>query len=340
MKRRVGFTLIELLVVIAIIGLLMALLLPAIQRVREASNRMRCGSNLRQLAIACHNYENDFKTLPRTGFYNPQTGQASGCCGASLPYWSWIARLLPYIEQQQLYNAIAALDPSRNFELVTLNQATQGQPGNRAAPPNFLAANIEVLFCPSDRAKGQSPLNNRANLGGIFVGLTNYAGNAGTNWCGANWGSDSPYNVNNAQPPGPLSASCDVFGAGTNGLFSRLDIYHEPKLPISDISDGTSNTFMIGEQIPDLDVHAGGWAYSNHVTKTCWLPPNYRMEGQNPGPNPGAWPSVYSFRSRHVGGTQFVMADASVRFIRAGIDMNVYRAAATKRGGEALQLPN
>ncbi|MDW7995047.1 MAG: DUF1559 domain-containing protein [Gemmatales bacterium] len=337
-RRGRGFTLIELLVVIAIIGLLMALLLPAIQRVREASNRMRCGSNLRQLAIACHNFENDFRTLPRTGFYNPQTNQFSGCCGSSLPLWSWIARLLPYIEQQQLYNQIAALQGG-NFDLVTLDQATQGQGGNRSGPPNLLAVNIDVLFCPSDRARGQSPLNNRANIG-HFLGLTNYAGNAGTNWCGASWGADSPYNVNNAQPPGPLGANCDVFNAGTNGLFSRLDIYHEPRLAISDITDGSSNTFMIGEQIPDLDVHAGGWAYSNHVTKTCWIPPNYRMEGQNPGPAPGSWPSVYSFRSRHIGGTQFVMADASIRFIRAGIDINVYRAAATKQGGETLQLPN
>ncbi|MCS7167030.1 MAG: DUF1559 domain-containing protein, partial [Gemmatales bacterium] len=149
MRRGRGFTLIELLVVIAIIGLLMALLLPAIQRVREASNRMRCGSNLRQLAIACHNFENDFRTLPRTGFYNPQTNQFSGCCGSSLPLWSWIARLLPYIEQQQLYNQIAALQGG-NFDLVTLDQATQGQGGNRSGPPNLLAVNIDVLFCPSD----------------------------------------------------------------------------------------------------------------------------------------------------------------------------------------------
>jgi prepilin-type N-terminal cleavage/methylation domain-containing protein len=332
--RRRAFTLIELLVVIAIIGLLMALLLPAIQRVREASNRMRCGSNLRQLAIACHNYEGDFKTLPRTGYYNQQTGAASGCCGSSQPYWSWIARLLPYIEQQQLYNAIAAIGGG-NFDLVTLDQATQGSGGSRVAPPNYLAANIEVLFCPSDRAKSQSPLNNRANIG-HYLGLTNYAGVAGSNWCGASWGADSPYNVNNVDP---LTGSCNGIDRG-NGIFYRLDIYHENKLPITDILDGTSNTFMIGEQIPDLDVHAGGWCYSNHTTKTCWLPPNYRMEGQNPGPAPGSWPSVYSFRSRHPGGTQFVMADSSIRFVRASIDLNIYRAVATKRGGEAVQLPN
>jgi prepilin-type N-terminal cleavage/methylation domain-containing protein len=332
---RRAFTLIELLVVIAIIGLLMALLLPAIQRVREASNRMRCGNNLRQLAIACHNYEGDFKTLPRTGFWrwDPTIQQhwGGGCCGPSRPHWSWIARILPYIEQQTLAQAIAATGGG-TFDDTTLAQATQNAPGSRSSPPNLLATNIEVLFCPSDRAKSISPLNNRADMGGYFLGLTNYAGVNGSNWC-SGWCGDAPYNSGSTDP---VTGICDPFIWG-NGIFYRQDIIRSA-FPISDIMDGTSNTLMIGEQIPDLDLWAGGWCYSNHVTKTCYLPPNYRMEGQNPGPSPSTWTCVYSFRSRHPGGTQFVMADASIRFVRSSVNLAVYRAAATARGGEAVSL--
>ncbi|MDW7995048.1 MAG: DUF1559 domain-containing protein [Gemmatales bacterium] len=335
MGRKQGFTLIELLVVIAIIGLLMALLLPAIQRVREASNRMRCSSNLRQLAIACHNYEGDFRTLPRTGFWrwDPTIQQhwGGGCCGPHSPHWGWIARLLSYFEQQGLAQAIAA-SGGVNFDDTTLHQATQGAPGSRSFPPNLLAANIEVLFCPSDRARSQSPLNDRADMSGYFLGLTNYAGVNGSNWC-SGWCGDVPYNQGYTDP---VTGTCDPFIWG-NGAFYRQDIIRG-QFALSDITDGTSNTFLIGEQIPSLDIWAGGWAYSNHVTKTCYLPPNYRMEGQNPGPAPTMWTCVYSFRSRHVGGVNFVMADCSVRFVRNSVNLNMYRAAATVRGGEIVSL--
>src|SRR5581483_8213623 len=98
-QGRAGFTLIELLVVLAILGILIALLMPAVQKVRETANRMTCASNLRQLALACIHYENSYKSLPRNGSIYTQLGGY----GDDDAFWSWTARVLPFIEQENLY---------------------------------------------------------------------------------------------------------------------------------------------------------------------------------------------------------------------------------------------
>ena len=145
--RHSAFTLIELLVVIAIIAVLIGLLLPAVQKVREAAARSQCMNNLKQLALACHNYHDANNTLPRNG--NPAhlrdshnrgpDGQGTGCCGNATPRWSWIARSLPFVEQDNL---------ARRGNVPIGNMNT-----NAAAGPNAIEVyrtDMKVTTCPSD----------------------------------------------------------------------------------------------------------------------------------------------------------------------------------------------
>jgi type II secretory pathway pseudopilin PulG len=304
-----------LLVVIAIIAILIGLLVPAVQKVREAANRSTCQNNLKQWALACHNYNDAFKSLPRNGSkVNPGTG----CCIALAPsgnafQWSWMARVLPFIEQDNLLK-LGNIDGSPLL--------------NSAAPHNpVLNQTFEMLFCPADRAIGVRTFTNRANFpGGTVVGGTNYRGVSGANWAWGNWAG-----VSGIPPSG--GTTTNGLDAG-DGIFFRRDLFYG-KMRITDVLDGTSNTFMVGEDIPDLNIHCA-WPYANTANGTCAIPPNTAvlLQYKGTGFNPGDWPNVYSFRSRHTSGLQFALADGSVRFVSDSILLTTYRRLATIRGGE------
>jgi prepilin-type N-terminal cleavage/methylation domain-containing protein/prepilin-type processing-associated H-X9-DG protein len=297
--RRRAFTLIELLVVIAIIAVLIGLLLPAVQKVREAAARMSCSNNFKQLGLAAHSYHDAQGALPVNG-----PGQTYSMSG---PNWSWLAHILPYIEQDALY---------KQLNIPTANLGSQAG----------LATTIKTFQCPSDEAT--RPRTDTADIGGT-VGQTNYKGVCGSNWA---WGS---YNIGGSNGGNGLDAG--------NGIFYRTDGApttggHGP-LKITSITDGTSNTFMTGEEIPSMNRWAA-WPYNNAATGTCAIPLNSAMRSGQPGfQNSADWPNVYSFRSRHTGGANFGMADGSVKFIAEGIDLTTYRNLATYAGGEVASLP-
>lgn len=303
-----GFTLIELLVVIAIIAILIALLLPAIQKVREAAARLQCQSNIKQLAVAVHSYHDQNKRTPYNGRTNPPNPAAAeqGCCGTGDTFWSWIARSLPFLEQQGLY-------AQGGIDKTTLTAS------------GILDRTIPVLFCPSDKAMGQPANTTRADMGGVLVGLTNYKGVSGNNW----GDGDAQWRY----PPGN-AVSHDGIHFG-NGMFYRSDT--RVHLRFAAIADGTSNTFMIGEDMPEKTLWCS-WPYSNNAVGTCGIGPN-ATQPSGAEYTPGDWPNNYSFRSRHFGGLNFAFADGSVRFISNDIALQHYRDLASIKGGEAVSAP-
>jgi prepilin-type N-terminal cleavage/methylation domain-containing protein/prepilin-type processing-associated H-X9-DG protein len=304
-KRR-GFTLIELLVVIAIIAVLIGLLLPAVQKVRDAAARSQCSNNLHQLALAVHGYHDATGFFP-TNYLNPGPGQY----GVAYPNWSWLARILPHMEQGNIYSQTGA--PTANLN----------------ANPAAVAIPVKTFLCPADEASGGLPRTDAADCGSQPMGQTSYKGVCGSNWA---WGSytNTVNGNNNGLEQG-------------NGIFYRSDglpttTGHGP-IKMTSISDGTSNTFMIGEDIPKLNYWCS-WPYSNNAVGTCAIPLNNALVAGQPGfNNPGDWPDNYSFRSRHTGGANFAFADGSVQFVSQGIDLTTYRALASYNSGEVVSRP-
>jgi prepilin-type N-terminal cleavage/methylation domain-containing protein/prepilin-type processing-associated H-X9-DG protein len=326
-RNRRGFTLIELLVVIAIIAILIGLLLPAVQKVREAAARMKCANNLKQLALAVHNYHDVHATFPRNGSAvhlldshnrGPQ-GQGTGCCGFNgAPRWSWLARLLPYVEQDNLARQ------------ANIDQGAANTTGARATEATVL----NVLTCPSDTTRPRTRTNS-ADLGGITVAVTSYKGVSGSNWGQDFFGVTN--DVNFSTPYRNLGANGSFNGLEKgDGIFWRADIRNGP-MTMASVTDGLSNTFMVGEDVPEF-IAWNAWAYPNGAIGTCAIPPNTGITVPPLGAATGYgdWPRRYSFRSRHPGGLQFAMGDGSVRYVRDTIPLNVYRATATISGGEVI----
>jgi prepilin-type N-terminal cleavage/methylation domain-containing protein/prepilin-type processing-associated H-X9-DG protein len=304
-RNRRGFTLIELLVVIAIIAVLIGLLLPAVQKVREAAARMSCQNNLAQLGKAVHNYASaNQDRFP----YNGDDIRKVGCCYApGYTMWSWIARMLPFMEQDNRYNQLGIAQNTPMSSVLS-----------------FLGApNMKTLRCSSDFTPDIRTDCANITPGGTPIGVTSYKGVSGSNWC---WGS-----FTNTGPSG----NCDGLDNGT-GIFWRSDYKRPLTLNHVTAADGTANTLMIGEDIGSMNIH-NGWPYSNTSVGTCSIPLNNAMVAGQPGyNNPGDWPNVYSFRSRHTGGANFCLADGSVRSVSQSIDLNTYRGLSTWNGGEVV----
>jgi prepilin-type N-terminal cleavage/methylation domain-containing protein len=315
-RDRRGFTLIELLVVIAIIAILIGLLLPAVQKVRQAAARMACSNNLKQLALSVHNFHDANGRFP----YNGDPVARRGCCwNSSRRLWSWMARSLPYIEQDNLFKA-GGMD----------NNPEPVQNTGDAAILQFVGAAPKVFKCPADKTpavRNGGGTNRVANWpSNIDKGSTSYKGVSGSNWAWGNYPNKVPIYGNNGLDNG-------------NGIFWRSDYKRE--LRIEQIIDGTSNTLMVGEDVGLLNYH-NAWFYSNGANGTCAVPLNLGVGLiEPPGVNVGYtyWPNVYSFRSLHPQGANFANADGSVRFVRDNIDLATYRALASLDGREAVSVP-
>ncbi len=320
-----GFTLIELLVVIAIIAILIALLVPAVQKVREAAARLQCSNNLKQLALACIGYAdvNQHK-LPPGGYYN----------------WSengtWIVYTLPYMEQSPLYNRATT---AAGGPLMTVsNSVAYGSPGGNVfanAFPDGGTGNLPYIRCPSDDWNGGTA-------------TTNYVGSLGpqcaTGPCGYNpnqqycTGTTFGWGYQTSPDHGNSTSATDI-----RGLFNRLGA---TMLFPASIPDGTSNTIMIGEATPGSHDHLayGHWWHYNEGIAHCttivplnsFPPPALNQNCTNQWNN---WDISWGFGSRHTGGANFAFADGSVHFLTQTIDARTYNLLGCRNDNQPVTTP-
>ncbi len=295
---RRGFTLIELLVVIAIIAVLIGLLLPAVQKVREAASRAKCTNNLKQFGVAIHAYHD-------THGYMPYGTTAFGGEGpAPVNGRGWMIEILPQMEQGAVYNG---LEPTRGVNFDGSANALNG-----ANMRLYVTVAPPWARCPSD---GISPPTdpNQYQWGGIQVALCNYKGVIGDTRMGsAGTGSPDRHNT-----------------IGNNGLFYRC-VYRE-KIRFASITDGLSNTLAVGEDVPFHNAHSALF-YSNGDYASCHFPLNTTYTP----PQTANWPLAITFKSQHTGGANFVLADGAVRFVRQSMDFTQYRALCTRNIGEVI----
>ncbi len=352
-RRLKAFTLVELLVVIAIIGILIALLLPAVQAAREAARRSQCTNNLKQFALAGHNYHDVYKTFPRHS-YIPSS---LGCMpkGATCDAWriwqgfSVHTMLLPYIEQRSIYDNIMWDSSGGAPDWAWYNN-----------PASVWNVRIDGYLCPSATKAPETASNI-------------WAGGPGCNYAVSN---------------GPTL----YWASGTRWHHPGVFTPHF-EIPMSDIKDGTSNSIFAAEVLtgdgdsgfywPGEPVRnatysgAGPWVYPNlpqssidpwgaailaHITASPtdhlssngwgWLGSNYTQTVFNTvvGPNwkyPSAGATgppgysndrdgIYPSRSHHPGGSNHALADGSVRFISETIDYDTYQHLGTRKGGEVV----
>jgi len=312
--RRSAFTLIELLVVIAIIAILIGLLLPAVQKVREAAGRLKCANNMKQMGLALHNYHGTFEAFP-SGVVN--TGDPWH------PYWSWMALIMPFWEQDNLYKQADTWAhgttypyqywPWGGFWLSPMS------PANPA-----LGTKVKTLLCPAD-GREDTLLPGSSWGGNGNVAFTGYLAVAGLS------GDNSNYNNQNV----------------TGILVMKSSVR------VTDITDGSSNTLMVGERPPSSDLYYGWWfagaGYDGSGVGDVVL----GMQEYGYAGGVGCPSSKVGFQqgdvktfcdqvhfwSPHPNGGNFLMGDGSVRYLTYSTGPTLIGQLATRAGGEAVTLP-
>jgi prepilin-type N-terminal cleavage/methylation domain-containing protein len=320
-RRRVGFTLVELLVVIAIIGILVALLLPAIQAAREAARRTECSNRLKQLGVAIHNYHDSHQVFPPGGIVTaemcpgsgaPPTKPAfsSGKCDKSRAPWTVL--ILPFLEQTSLYEKF-------NFNTSFAHTWDEGCNTNRS----LQFSNNPNYQCPSDPNSKPSIGNN---------------------------------NYNGCQGGGPASqAACTSESSSGRKFYTNGALFVNSEIGFADILDGSSNTYLIGEtkynflkgSRSDLPNRYIGWgsAVRVQVTSKDYSSPTNLTAAVNSVNGFAKHGKQYFtmdesstyFGSFHPAGAQFVFADASVNFINESIHLSTHRFLGNREDGESLQ---
>jgi prepilin-type N-terminal cleavage/methylation domain-containing protein len=356
-----AFTLIELLVVIAIIAVLIGLLLPAVQKVREAANRMSCSNNLKQIALAMHNFENTNKKYPY-----PRKVSWGGDC------FSWYHQIIPYLEAQNVYNAF--VEPTGENGGSCLDDVyAEGQNGwsykfgdsdpqtlaRRIAMFPGRSATIKSFFCPSDGAPVANEPSNQewARSRGNYRGCTGNGNMNGTL-------VDTQDNTKPGIDPSPVLVGKGYFSisSGWGGTTGNPTDGVADQSTIADITDGTSNTIMLAEGLrshvtggydwggvmgEETQPRMGGNLFTTYTTPNSSVADLTAGEPcpQNQGDNSYQAPcqvgsaeglSFAAARSHHTGGVNAALGDGSVRFFSNNISVITWRQLGTRAGGETI----
>lgn len=346
-RKQVGFTLVELLVVIAIIGILVALLLPAIQAAREAARRSQCTNNLKQLGIACHLHVDTHGFLPSGGWGDWWVGCPDQGAGEKQP-GNWAYQLLPFIEES------ARAQVGQGFKC--------GDPNSRTAIGQMVATHVNVFYCPSRRAAQPYPWTNTGNYNFSpppLAGKTDYAGNLGGEYAFVGMNSDLgpptlmaaetyAWRFSGTQRINQVRTRYPAFNGLTGTIFQRSEI------KFSQITDGTAFTYLLGEKNLDPNHYDTGFPpnddqsmYNGHDRDNLraafsWYPATPQgYTGSEVGvpqvpampDTPGTDFSQWNFGGPHSGGWVALFCDGSVQFLTYDLGPQVHQNFGTRNDG-------
>lgn len=349
-KRRMsGFTLVELLVVIAIIGILVALLLPAVQAAREAARRMSCSNNLKQMGIALHNYHDTYKTFPYGEGASQTAGSPGRVGGGNWNGPNWRVHILPFLEQAPIYDQLSFAH--------TFDACRPGFNNAAAGGPNSVLSGytVNVYRCPSSslpingRNVAPSPTNNNVHN----AQLIDYVGVQGAAY-------DEAFAHTDPNSPFPTHGACSA-PTGYGGIYCSNGVLVPNKpMKFADITDGTSNTLAVAEQSGAIvdqngarrrDIRSnyyGGWNGHTSTSVPAWgwggspwgsgtSTIRYQINlNSAPAGADNTWDANTILTAEHPGGIQATRADGSVEFIAETIDMLILRKMASKQDGQSL----